>query len=502
VTLQRDVYWIVAVVGASIWLWPFTDGPSAPAWPTLYALAAGLLVLNLLVWYGSSALHALFAGWLIAASLSAVIALMQYFNIEDALFPLVTLTPTGRAHANTRQVNHLATLLAIGILIAIHIRPALGRALPWLLVLLVTAMAATVSRTGAVHLIIILVLAMYWPDPHKRKVIWLCAYAIALYAIAALVLPPVLEYLVGTPPERSFFDRWGVESTCSSRRVLWGNVLELIAAKPLTGWGFGELTYAHYAHLYNGERFCDKLTNAHNLPLHLAVELGIPIAAALLVSAGIAVGKLKLWRERDPKNQVVIGILILVLVHSLLEFPLWFGNFQTLMVFCVWALWVNRESLTPGNGLDKTASVRPLLAVSVFIWAAIGYAAWDYHRVSQLYTEPEHRSSWYKENTFEKAKGTWLYSKEFLFGQVTTTTLTQQNAAQLLKASEALLHYSPEPRIIERVIESSLVLSRNDSAQWHMERYRRAWPNFFEEWRQEFNARQLSHQSSVESRTP
>lgn len=33
--------------------------------------------------------------------------------------------------------------------------------------------------------------------------------------------------------------------------------------------------------LFPGERFCVLLDNAHNLPLHLAVELGVPVAALL-----------------------------------------------------------------------------------------------------------------------------------------------------------------------------------------------------------------------------
>ncbi|WP_258305060.1 O-antigen ligase family protein, partial [Escherichia coli] len=69
--------------------------------------------------------------------------------------------------------------------------------------------------------------------------------------------------------------------TCVGRATLWSNVLELIAQRPWAGWGWGELDYAHYIHPFAGERFCVLLDNAHNLPLHLAVELGLPAALLL-----------------------------------------------------------------------------------------------------------------------------------------------------------------------------------------------------------------------------
>jgi O-antigen ligase len=92
----------------------------------------------------------------------------------------------------------------------------------------------------------------------------------------------------------------GGELACASRITLWSNVLNLIGQKPWLGWGWGELDYAHYMHLYGqSPRFCDILDNAHNLPLHVAVELGVP--AALLLCGAVVWGVLRArpWRETD-----------------------------------------------------------------------------------------------------------------------------------------------------------------------------------------------------------
>ena len=90
-----------------------------------------------------------------------------------------------------------------------------------------------------------------------------------------------------------------------SRLLLWRNVIDLIARHPWAGWGWGELKFAHYSTLYAGPRFVEILDNAHNLPLHLAVELGIP--AALLVCGGFGwlVLAARPWREHPRSIPVV-----------------------------------------------------------------------------------------------------------------------------------------------------------------------------------------------------
>ena len=46
-----------------------------------------------------------------------------------------------------------------------------------------------------------------------------------------------------------------------------------------------------------------------------------------------------------------------------------------------------------------------------------------------------------------------------------------------------LLHYSPEPLVIRRAIESAIYLGHDDIAKAHMARYRVAFPREWDEWR-------------------
>src|SRR5205085_9473049 len=148
------------------------------------------------------------------------------------------------------------------------------------------------------------------------------------YFAAAVLMPVLLDALTGAMPARTLWGRLGGGQACSSRLVLWSNVLHLIAQKPLAGWGWGELDRAHFETLYEGARFCDILDNAHNLPLHLAVELGVP-AALLVCGLGLWwAWRQRPWQEADATRQLAWAVLALIALHSLLEYPLWYGPFQ------------------------------------------------------------------------------------------------------------------------------------------------------------------------------
>src|SRR5665811_2179347 len=97
---------------------------------------------------------------------------------------------------------------------------------------------------------------------------------------------------------------------------------------------------------YPGARFCEILDNAHNLPLHLVVELGLPLAV-LVCGAGLwLVWRQRPWRERDATRQMAWAVLALILLHSLLEYPLWYGPFQVAFGLSLWLLW-RRPCATP-----------------------------------------------------------------------------------------------------------------------------------------------------------
>lgn len=482
----RTLWWGVAL-GALVWLWPYASGPVPPLWPNVVAWAAG----GTLIVFGlgrsrSEAEQVIAWGWLVAASVSAMLALLQYMDWETPLIPFVTPAVPGFAYANTRQLNHLASLMAVGLLGLVWLQNrGFARRLPMVLgVCMAVALAATASRGGAVQLLLVGLLAWRWPSEHKRQLMHWYLVVLAAYLVSVLLLPELLAHYMQIDNGRNLIERMAVESTCSSRKVLWSNVLDLIAQKPLTGWGWGGLKFGHYMTVYESPRFCDMLTNAHNLPLHLATELGVPVAAVLTMGSMAAVLWVRPWTEKDHSRQLGWSVLLIVGLHSMLEFPIWYGNFQIMVVLALWLVWPSvrlRLGLSSVEGAGLTLRIRALLvAVMITLLATI---SWDYVRVSQLYRDPQDRLAMFQENTFEKVRHSIFFKNQILFGQVTTAQPDSQNASLLLEAALETLRISPEPPVIERVIVSAALLGREDLVAFHSERYQSAWPKQYAAWK-------------------
>ncbi len=422
----------------------------------------------------------------------------------SALGPWIHPSQPGQAPGNLRQRNQQATLLALGawalLWFALHGRarlregfhagvagPAAARGQSWVsahwlailvLAILAAASAATASRTGAVQWLLVVGLLVLWQRTGAGPALRLALVGAGLYLVAAWALPELLWRFQGVRAD-ALFQRFADDSNaCTSRRALWSNMFTLIAQKPWVGWGWGELDYAHYVTLFPGERFCVLLDNAHNLPLQLAVELGLPVAVLLCGAFGVWCLGSRPWYEDRPERQLAWGVLAIIGLHSLLEYPLWYGPFQIVALFAM-ALLLWSQSPVRARGAGPALI---LGAGAILIWGVCGLAAWDYFRVSQLYKANTDRAAAYRDNVQSKVTHSLLFADQLEFAQLTTTGLTRENAQRVNRQAKHLLHYSPEPRVIQAVIESAVMLGKDDEAAFHMKRYRIAYPKDYDRW--------------------
>ena len=497
-------------------LFAYTDSPTANFWPLLASWVCGAALVALVLaasraaarpgrhrrWGRHDVARLLAGGLVLAAGAASVVGLLQYFVGDAGLAPWIPASAPGQAGGSLRQRNQQASLLSLGLWALVWwtlharrptpvgaddraaapgLRGGTGLASGGVLcmvgvVWMAMAAAATASRTGALQWLLIVALALAWRRTGPGAALRLALAALAVYAVAAWALPELLWRIEGVHAD-ALLNRFAGESrSCTSRRVLWSNLLTLIAQKPWLGWGWGELDYAHYITLFPGERFCVLLDNAHNLPLHLAVELGLPAAVALCGGALAWVVASQPWREAEPARQLAWGVLAIVGVHSLLEYPLWYGPFQIVTLAALALL------LWPRGWQPSARGVAWLAAGVALVWALCALAAWDYRRVSQLYKPYAERAASYRDDTQAKVGGSLLFSDQVDFARLTTTALTRDNAARMNALARQLLHYSPEPKVLEALIESAVMLDRDDEAAFHMKRYRAAYPREYRRW--------------------
>ncbi|WP_049794484.1 PglL family O-oligosaccharyltransferase [Variovorax paradoxus] len=505
----------VARPARQLWLWLAVvamavvlprNGALAFLWLPTCAVVAGVAVAACpgagLLRCRESFLSMFASGLLVAGLLSAVLGLLQYYGLAEPLVPWTTSPPLGRAYGNLRQRNQFATLISMAIIAALWLHatraPASSRtrrALVAAVVLLLIAAAASTSRTGLLQLLSIVAVASFIAHRERRAAppgapapSFSLPSPLALLAMIPLyfAIAWALPHFLGSGVEGMLQRLQTRTADVHGRLVLWHNVLTLIAERPWTGWGWGELSFAHFTTSYSGARFTEILDNAHNLPLHLAVELGIP--AAVLICGGFIwmVIAAKPWRERDPTRLMAWGMLGAIVLHSLLEYPLWYGPFQLVFGLCLGILWpavgVGSRAVPTGTKPRwRETRALPSLMAAVLL-AIVAYASWDYIRISQIYLPRDERLPAYADDTLSKLEGSWLFARQVDFAELTLTDVTPANAARMHALAERTLHFSPEPRVIVKLIESAELLGLDDEARAQAARFRIAFPAAFARW--------------------
>ena len=176
------------------------------------------------------------------------------------------------------------------------------------------------------------------------------------------------------------------------------------------------------------------------------------------------------------------AVLSVIALHSMLEYPLWYGPFQIALLLSLWILW--RRDPAPCGHMRRMTAHSSALAAVVLI-AATAYAGRDYHRISQIYLNPAQRLERYRENTLEKISDSRLFRDTVSFARLTTSDLTLGNAAEIHTLAEEMLHFSPEPRVIEKLIESATLLGHTEEALFYLQRYRAAFEQAYAHWAKE-----------------
>ena len=496
--LAASVLWVPEVVDAAL-----TSGLLA-ALVTVWVMAAvgrrvALLSNQLLPW--------VVAAWLAAAAVSSLLGVLQYLDLARDLAPWVNQPVRGDAFANLRQRNQFASLTSIGLVTLLAwvaarpSQPVLKQSVwrmawPWLVLnLLAAGVACSLSRTGAVQWVVVGLLTAWWAWRQKShqparsaQLLYIALAAPCLVVLWSVCMPMLAAHLTGSQGASMILRVAGQAQDygmCASRRVLWSNMLNLALQRPWFGWGWGEADLAHFMTAYSGPRFCDLVDNAHDLPLHVAVEFGLPFAALSIVLGLAWLVRRQPWRETNAWRVMGWGVLLVVGLHSLLEYPLWYGPFQMaagLSLGLVWAMplplrhgmddtqaeglagqsttAVPSSATVPTPQTSRQQNIALLVCSLLFLGCL--YAAWDYNRVAQIYRPVASRDAPHRDNPMGHAKQSWLFRNQADFADLTTRTVTADNAADTYALALRVMHYSPEARVVQKAMDSAKLLGLTD----------------------------------------
>ncbi|MDT8992168.1 Wzy polymerase domain-containing protein [Curvibacter sp. APW13] len=438
-------------------------------------------------------------------SLAYSLLLAAWINAAQGLaqaYELWRHVGTGDVNGFLHQRNQFATLSLLGLAASAWILERHGNSgrhgRAWRTTVLIGALALggvlslSASRTG------LLGLALLWlaseclgrggaaghSAPHNLRTA--LRWAMVGYGLA--LLPSLQVSLQGGLPSLGILARQTAQEgvqVCASRLSLWSNVIELIGQRPWTGWGWGELDYAHFVTPFHSTRFCELLSNAHNLPLHLAVELGLPATLLACAVAAWCIVRARPWNERHPTRLMAWSLLLAIGVHSMLEYPWWYGPFQVCALGAVWLLWRTRPSNERVGRSGPTPELRRT-SVQVGMTALLGLVllvAADYYRASQIYLPATQRLGAYRTATQAQIRSSVWFQDLIDFADLGLMEVTPDNAAQVHGLALKMLHFSPEAAVVEKLLDSAYLLGLLQEYEHYQQRFSAAYPQAFLAWK-------------------
>lgn len=434
--------------------------------------------------------------WFLLAGgiLQSLAGLTQYLDLDGVLAGWVTLRQTISINGNIAQANNFATHVTLGALALIYLqaqrRIPLGLALP---ILAIFAIVLTLASSRSVWLYtlatVVLSAVLYWKargTVHRRLAV-LSMLFLVLFMIAQFLMPLVDEWLGAILADYGFGrNRLGVLTALGkgiagaheSRFMEWGRAWTIFLQAPIVGVGMGQYAW-HSFTLYALPEFADHPTgevfsHAHNLFMQVIAELGIIglLLLVLLLASWI-------WQFLrgilTPNNWLIIGVLLILFIHSNLEYPLWYSHFLGVAAIML-GLGDNRSlrfTFTPWLGRTASAAV----LVLAFGILALTYGSFrKLENVNLLIFEsgPE-----------EAASRLWAISRNPLLtpwaeaAMATHARPNTDNVDQHLARTSRVMRYQPHPIKVHRHIVFLAFAERMDESISFLRLSAAAYPSSF-----------------------
>jgi O-antigen ligase len=433
---------LVSVIGS----WHFAGLPSGLTLSAIGVIASTMLV----VWvaaavaqtgHGTAAFNAFCIALIVTGVLSTLVGMVQVFapHWADGQW-IATASVPGRASGNLRQPNHLSSLLLWAALALAwmletgRIKRPLAAVLGSLFML---GLVLSASRTGTLGVIVLALWgALDRQRPRAVRVMLLLSPLV--YALCWLGLT---EWARESHQVFGGAARLTADGDMSSSRFgIWSNTLTLIAQHPWLGVGFGEFNFAWSLTPFpkRPHAFFD---HTHNLPLQLAVELGLPLTVVVL--SLLMFSMWRAWqgsREKTnadaPMRTAAFMMVFMMALHSQLEYPLWYAYFLLPTAFAL-----GLSLGTSGRAAEPVARhagrTRPLVLASLIMLGGSVASLYDYLRVVVIFSPGDEAQS--LAQRIDAGKHSWFFDHHAHYAAVTSATRPSEEMASFKIASHYLL---------------------------------------------------------------
>lgn len=329
---------------------------------------------------GQDALLFQWIGIILACIVSLAICIHQWLDLQLLGLFVADLRPRSRPYGNLAQPNQLSTLFFLGLTGVAYLfeaRKLSGFGASLAALVMVAGVVITQSRAGIlIAAALVLLFYVVRARCHLKVSVWMPLVLVALYAAGSYFWPLINHWLLISDHAIRAIDR--VQP--GQRAIYWRSMLDAIMDQPMAGFGFNQINMAQRATALDYPATFGFFESSHNLMLDMLVWFGVPIAILAMIGLGLWLF-LVLKRMYSGQTWVLTAAIVVLLTHSMVEFPFYYAYY--LLPAGVWAGALS--SLTGFGGGFRFApkmsiySLRLMALVVIVLSALVGeeYLRWE-----------------------------------------------------------------------------------------------------------------------------
>lgn len=361
--------------------------------------------------------------FLASGTITGLIALCQWSNLDSILPGMVNISGNQRPYANFAQPNNMATFLVMALMSCLYLYEKKKIQSKWLFTcaaVIVIGVALSQSRTAWVAAIAIMLYLAFYQYKGIIRLKWYYSTAWFIFFIACVVAFPLLSQLAAQVVNTDVVQSRDVVARATgdmSRLAIWQQMLAAIQAQPWFGYGWYQTSVA-FVSISDTVQGPVWIRSAHNFILDFLLWNGLIIGLPFLAYFGYLGYQLQRWVD-TPES--VIGILMIgaFVTHAMFEFPQHYAYFLLPVGFILGTVLAQspkiKKVVMPSIGMKFIFAVGLLLLIVIYcdydiavpkLGQSIRYEKQPEKITNEksiyLLTEFNHRIAWIRLNPYSK----------------------------------------------------------------------------------------------------
>ncbi|MCO8081387.1 PglL family O-oligosaccharyltransferase [Acinetobacter lwoffii] len=371
--------------------------------------------------------------FLVSGTITGLIALCQWTNLDSILPGMVNISGNQRPYANFAQPNNMATFLLMSLMSCLYLYEKKKIHTKWLFVcvaVIVIGVALSQSRTAWVAASAIMLYLGFYQYKGIIRLKWYYSTAWFIFFIFFIVAFPLLSQFAAQAIDTDVVQSRDVVARATgdmSRLAIWQQMIAAIQAQPWFGYGWYQ-TSAAFVSISDTVQGPVWIRSAHNFILDFLLWNGLILGLPFLAYFGYLGYQLQRW-VNTPES--VIGILMIgaFLTHAMFEFPQHYAYFLLPVGFILGTILAQNPKIKiivmQSIGMKFIFAVGLLLLIVIYrdydvtvpkLGQSIRYEKQPEKITNEkpiyLLTEFNHRIAWIRLNPYSKASAEQIQEGE------------------------------------------------------------------------------------------